>query len=282
MTNSQQQSQPIRINRVSIKGGEVYTSILQHSKTRSGLYKSQKSPSLTRVFKERGRLGLDAEILKMTAQGKIKLIGSHKSIRAYKEVLSDPDNLKEYSEAEVDALITTKRAEDLPTGKTYVIKMNGTTLAGVLTFKTHHGYELTPYSVDDLPDEKPKYFVLRNQAVQYLEYIKRNCPAYSRINFEIQEKKDVEDYRGIAKIATYCKKEDIPIELRKTTTIKGQGEDTTIIRVYRFKKNRDLRLEAHINEHKPSTYELWRRDENIYTTSNQLYMVEKLKNYKLK
>ena len=136
MTNSQQQSQPIRINRVSIKGGAVYTSILQHSKNRSGLYKSQKSPSLTRVFQERGQIGLDAEILKMTAQGQIKLIGSHKSIRAYKEVLSDPDNLKEYSEAEVDALITTKRAEDLPTGKTYVIKMNGTTPAGVLTFKT--------------------------------------------------------------------------------------------------------------------------------------------------
>lgn len=233
------------------------------------------------VYKERGQLGLDSEILKLTAQNKIKLIGTHKSVRVYKEILSDPDNLKEYSEAEADVLITTKKIEDLPTGKTYVIKMrSGETLAGVLSFKTESGFELTPYSTNDLPTEKAKFFVLRNQASQYLDYIRRNCPNYSTYYFEIQEKKDTEDYRGIVKIAKWCKDQSIELELRKTINVQGSGEELT--RVYRFKKAREYRLEAHIKENNTTTYTLYRRDDELYTTTNQLYMIDVLKRYKLK
>lgn len=282
MNNSRQRSQPeqIRINRISIKGSQVYISVHQNQKGTGSIYKSQISPELTRVFNERGQLGIDDEILKLASQQKIKLIGSHKSIRVYKEILSDPENLKEYSEAETGILIDNKRIEDLPTGKTYVIKMNGQTLAGVLAFKTQNGYELTPYSINDLPTEKAKFFVLRNQASQYLDYIRRNCPNYSQYNFEIQEKKNTEDYRGIAKIARWCEEQGIVLELRKTIKVDAQASE--VVRVYRFKKNRELTLEAHLRDDLKTSYILYRRDNKLYTTTNQLHMVDKLKQYKLK
>lgn len=283
MNNLQQRSQPeqIRINRISIKGGKVYISVHQKQKGTGSIYKSQISPELTRVFNERGQLGLDSEILKLSAQQKIKLIGTHKSIRVYKEILSDPDNLKEYTEAEVGILIDNKKIEDLPIGKTYVIKMRaGETLSGVLSFKIESGYELTPYSTNDLPTEKAKFFVLRTQASQYLDYIRRNCPNYSQYNFEIQEKKNTEDYRGIAKIAKWCKDQGIDIELRKTVKVDAQASE--VIRVYRFRKNRELKLDAHLRDDLKTSYILYRRDSELYKTSNQLYMIDKLKQYKLK
>lgn len=121
-----------------------------------------------------------------------------------------------------------------------------------------------------------KYFVLREQARAYLDYLRKHCPAYYTYKLEIVEKVNDEEFTGVGKIAKWCKTHQIDIKMPKKPTTIGD----TMIRVYRF-PNREYKIEV---EQKPiaSTYKFMRRKDILCESSRQLDIIKEMEKYKLK
>lgn len=272
-------AEPVKINRVSVKGGSVYISTYKHVRGSSSDYHATKSDDLTRIYQERGQAGLDHAILTLVAQGKMKLIGTHGKLREYKEILSNTENVEVLSEAKVDILLDPVQQQEQPTGKTYVIKMKDDILAGVVRYKLGDKIELTPYGTKDLLGAKPKFFVLRSQASQYLQTLHEKCPDWASYNLSIVEKKNDQDFEGIRKIARWCQDRNIDIKLQNT--ILTTGETESIKKIYKF-PNRDYKLSVEITNSNGSKYTFSRRKEVLTQTTNQQKIIDSISKYKLK
>lgn len=267
----------IKVQRVSIVGGKVKLSVVYTKKGVGTTSKSYISEDLSEVYEKRGKIGLDTEILRLCAKGKIKIIGSHKSILEYKEILANPDNITSLSEEKTDILLDDISTKEQFTGKTFAIQMaSGDYLAGVLTVKIGEHTEYVPYGTKDMPHKPIKYFVLREQARAYLNYIRQNCPAYYTYKLEIVEKVNDSDYSGIAKISKWCEKQGIQIRMPKKPII----VDNTMTKTFRF-PNRDYKLEAEMTS-QITTYRFFRRKDVLCESTRQLDIIDEMKKYKLK
>lgn len=132
-----EEKEPLRVARITIVGGKVRLAICKTKRGQGTITKSTTSQALTSIYEKRGKIGLDNEILKQCAQGAIKLIGNHTSIKTYKEILLIPENAEMLTEEKTAILIDEAETEDEYTGTTYAIKLNGKDfLCGVLTVKT--------------------------------------------------------------------------------------------------------------------------------------------------
>ena len=272
-------AEPVKINRVSVKGGSVYISTYKHTRGSSSDYHATKSDDLTKVYQERGQSGLDHAILTLVAQGKMKLIGTHGKLREYKEILSNEENLKVLSEAKVDILLDTLEQTEQPTGKTYVIKMKNDILAGVIQYKIGDKVELTPYGTKDLVGAKPRFFILKSQATQYLQTLREGCPDWSSYHLSIEEKKNDEDFTGIRKIANWCQDRKINIKLQNTILTTGDTE--SVQKIYKF-PNRDYKLSVEMTKSNGSKYVFSRRKKVLLETTNQQNILDIMKKYNLK
>lgn len=267
----------IKVQRVSIIGGKVRLSIVYTKRGTGSTSKSYISEDLSEVYEKRGKIGLDTEILRLCAKGKMKIIGSHKSILEYKEILANPDNLQTLSEEKTDILLDDISTREAFTGKTFTIQMaSGDYLAGVLTVKIGEHTEYVPYGTKDMPHKPIKYFVLREQARAYLNYIRQNCPAYYTYKLEIVEKVNDSDFSGIAKIAKWCEKQGIQIRMPKKPVIL----EDKMTKTFRF-PNREYKLEAEITN-KLTTYRFFRRKTILCESTKQLDIIDEMKKYKLK
>lgn len=126
----------VRVKRIAVVGGKVRLAVCRTQKGTGTTTKSVISEDLSEVYEKRGKTGLDTEILKLCAKGKMKLIGTHKSVIDYREILMNQDNVQSLTEEKTDILLDELDKQELFTGKTFAIKMNNTDyLAGVLTVK---------------------------------------------------------------------------------------------------------------------------------------------------
>ena len=272
-------AEPVKINRISIKGGSVYISKYNHIRGSSSDYHAIKSEDLTKVYQERGQSGLDHTILTLVAQGKMKLIGTHGKLREYKEILSNQENVQLLSEAKVDILVDTIEQTEQPTGKTYVIKMRDDILAGVIQFKIGDKIELTPYGTKDLLGAKPRFFILKSQATQYLQALREGCPDWSSYHLSIEEKKNDEDFKGIRKIADWCQNKKIDIKLQNIVVTTGDME--SVQKIYKF-PNRDYKLSVEMTKSSGSKYIFSRRKKVLLEATNQHDILDVMIKYNLK
>ena len=272
-------TEPIRITRISTVGGKVRLAVCKTKRGQGTTTKSFISEDLTEVYEKRGKQGLDNEILRLCAKEKLKLIGSHKSLREYKEILSNPENLKMLAEEQTDILLDEIRTKEEFTGKTYAIRINGNDfLAGVLTVKIGEHVEYVPYGTKDMPNKSIKYFILREQAQAYLKYIREHCESFYHYKMEIVEKVDSGYTDGLAKIAKWCDTHRIPMTMPKKPVVDKDRDVVT--RTYRF-PNREYKLLVELYRGR-TVYKFMRRSEVPCESNRQLDIMEEMGKYKLK
>ena len=271
-------SEQVRVTRITVVGGKVRLAVCQTVRGTGTTTKSVVSEDLSEVLEKRGKLGLDHEILRLCAKGKMKLIGSHKSLREYKEILASPENLEMLSEEKTDILLDEIETERETTGKTYAIRINGGDwLAGVLSVKIGEHIEYVPYGTQDMPRKAPKYFILREQAKAYIGYIREHCESFYMYKMEIVEKVDTSAFDGVAKIAKWCETHGVSLSMPKKPEIVKDRD--VIIRVYRF-RNREYTLTVEL--YKKRTVYIFKRRKDILCESNrQVDIIHEMEKYKL-
>lgn len=267
----------VRVTRITVVGGKVRLAVCKTQRGCGTTTKAVVSEDLSEVYEKRGKTGLDTEILRLCAKGKMKLIGTHRSVMEYREILANPDNVESLSEEKTDILLDDLETKEKFTGKTFAIRINRDDfLAGVLTVKIGDHVEYVPYGTKDMKHKPVKYFLLREQARAYLDYVRGNCPAYYQYKMEIVEKVNDEEFTGIGKIAKWCRTHQVDIKMPKKPTILGD----TMHRVYRF-PNREYKLEVEQSQ-MTSTYRFMRRKETLCESNRQLDIIQEMEKYKLK
>lgn len=185
----------------------------------------------------------------------------------------DEETRNRISSLEIGARIATAEEAIRPAVKPFVIEMrDGETLAGCYIFRIGEDEQLTPYSTVDVAG-KPKFFLSKDQAKQYIDTLKRKCPAWAGYNFQIRQRSNAEDFEGVAKIAKWCRSHDV--EFAHVKTLK----DSNGIRVkfYKFPQKSWYRLEAHQDTRTSTSYTLISSGKIDTKVTNQLRLIERLK-----
>lgn len=273
----------VKINRLSEKGGKIYISVCKDGNR----YRSEESEVLSAIFgpnKDWDRV-YDKLIHEVVA-GRVQLIGRQYRIGYLREVLDsldadaveylkkeDEETRNRISSLEIGARIATAEEAIRPAVKPFVIEMrDGETLAGCYIFRIGEDEQLTPYSTVDVAG-KPKFFLSKDQAKQYIDTLKRKCPAWAGYNFQIRQRSNAEDFEGVAKIAKWCRSHDV--EFAHVKTLK----DSNGIRVkfYKFPQKSWYRLEAHQDTRTSTSYTLISSGKIDTKVTNQLRLIERLK-----
>ena len=273
----------VKINRISAKHGKIYISVCKVANT----YRAEESEVLTALYGEvKDWDRVCSKIVREVVAGRVQLIGRHgrvgyirgvieslddKSIEALRQ--EDAEVRSRVSEAEIGARIATVEEAIRPSLKPWVIEMRGgEVLAGVYIFRIGDDEQLTPYSTTEVPIG-PKFFLSKDQATQYLEALKEKCPLWAGYNFQLRQRANSRDFEGVAKIGHFCTAHGI--EFCHVKTVKDSNGCR--VKHYTFPTKSWYRLEAQQTSVTRSTYRLISSGRVDTESTNQLKIIERLK-----
>ena len=273
----------VKINRISAKHGKIYISVCKDANT----YLAEESEVLTALYGEvKDWDRVYSKLIREVVAGRVQLIGRHGRVGYVRGVIESLDDtsieeLKQedaevrgrLSDAEIGARIATVEEAIRPSLKPWVIEMrDGEVLAGVYIFKIGDDDHLTPYSTSEVPIG-PKFFLSKDQAMQYLEVLKAKCPLWTGYNFQLRQRANSKDFEGVAKIGRFCTTNGIEFVHVKTV----KDSNGCRVKNYGFPTKRWYRLEAQQNSATQTTYRLICSGKIDTEATNQLQIIERLR-----